>query len=280
MSEPVSRTLLLLDIERYSNRDDVEQVYLRRTLYDIADRALDAAGVDEPMRRRADRGDGLIELIDANASLRSLLRVFLHEVPASLRAVNRMASSSAQIRLRAVLATGYVTVDAADGWVGSDLNHAARLLDCEELRAALRERDNDLALCVSDPVHSGIVRHSHPGIPVEDFHRIAPASKNGTLSAWLYGPAALPDRALGAAHSPETEARHRPESPSPTAEPAPERTPVAPPAAPAPAGGITFNGGASVGGSVVGGNQYGVAGGTVHGDVHPAASLPDSGAGR
>ena len=268
MSDPVSRTLLLLDIERYSNRDDVEQVYLRRALYDIADRALDAAGVDELLRRRADRGDGLIELIDANASLRSLLRVFLHEVPASLRAVNRMASSSAQIRLRAVLATGYVTVDAADGWVGSDLNHAARLLDCEELRAALRERDNDLALCVSDPVHNGIVRHSHPGIPVEDFHHITPASKNGTLSAWLYGPAALPGRAPDATRSPETEARHRPDSPA------------APPAAPAPAGGLTFNGGASVGGSVVGGNQFGVAGGTVHGDVYPFPSRPDSGVSR
>ena len=41
MTDPVSRTILLLDIERYSDRDDVEQAYLRRMLYDITDRVLE-----------------------------------------------------------------------------------------------------------------------------------------------------------------------------------------------------------------------------------------------
>lgn len=258
MNDPVSRTLLLLDIERYSNRDDVEQVYLRRTLYDVADRALDAAGVEDSMRQRADRGDGLIELIDVNASLRSLLRVFLTEVPASLRAVNRMASSSAQMRLRAVLATGYVAVDAAGGWVGSDLNHAARLLDSDELRDALRERENDLALCVSDQVYSGIVRHNHPGIPTEEFHHITPGSKNGPLSAWLHGPPAY-----GKAHGTTAAA--------PAAAHPAGAQPPAGPSAPPPGGGMAFNGAVHIGGSLVGGDQYGVAGGTVHGDVGPLA---------
>ena len=49
MTDPVSRTILLLDIEKYSDRDDVEQAYLRRMLYDIADRALEAAGIDETL---------------------------------------------------------------------------------------------------------------------------------------------------------------------------------------------------------------------------------------
>lgn len=42
MTHPVSRTILLLDIERFSDRDDVEQAYLRRMLYDVTDRALEA----------------------------------------------------------------------------------------------------------------------------------------------------------------------------------------------------------------------------------------------
>ena len=33
MTDPASRTILLLDIERYSDRDDVEQAYLRRMLF-------------------------------------------------------------------------------------------------------------------------------------------------------------------------------------------------------------------------------------------------------
>lgn len=193
MNDPVSRTILLLDIERFSDRDDVEQAYLRRMLYDITDRALEAAGVDETRRVRADRGDSVMELIDAGASVTALLRALLTEVPAQLRTVNRMASRSAQIRLRGVLATGYVAVDRHGGWVGSDLNHACRLLDARLLRAALRERRDDFALCVSDALYTGVVRHDHPGIPAADFHPVTVDSKNGPLRAWLHGP--VPARA-------------------------------------------------------------------------------------
>ncbi|WP_427922000.1 hypothetical protein [Streptomyces sp. cg40] len=198
MSDPVSRTILLLDIERYSDRDDVEQAYLRRMLYDITDRTLESAGIDETRRLRADRGDSVMELIDASAPVTALLRALLTEVPVRLKAVNRMASRSAQIRLRGVVATGYVAVDLHDGWVGSDLNHACRLLDADVLRAALRERTADFALCVSDGLYAGVVRHDHPGIPADDFHRVTVASKNGPLEAWLHGP--VPEGAAGKNH--------------------------------------------------------------------------------
>ncbi|MFD7458385.1 hypothetical protein [Streptomyces sp. NPDC059868] len=199
MSDPVSRTILLLDIERFSDRDDVEQAYLRRMLYDITDRTLERAGIDETRRLRADRGDSVMELIDANAPVTALLRALLTEVPAQLRAVNRMASRSAQIRLRGVVASGWVAVDDRDGWVGSDLNHACRLLDADVLRAALRERADDFALCVSDGLYAGVVRHDHPGIPADGFHAVTVASKNGPLTAWLHGP--LPAGGFGAAHT-------------------------------------------------------------------------------
>ncbi|MWA12959.1 hypothetical protein [Streptomyces sp. BA2] len=274
MTDPVSRTILLLDIEKFSDRDDVEQAYLRRMLYDITDRALENACIDETLRLRADRGDSVMELIDANASLTALLRALLTEVPVQLRAVNRMASSSAQIRLRAVLATGYVAVDELDGWVGSDLNHACRLLDADVLRAALRERTNDFALCVSESVYAGVVRHDRPGVPADDFRAVTVAGKNGPLRAWLHGP--VPpgaeaddhsERGAGGAPAPDAGSGERP----------------APGQGAAPAGGasFTFNGGApSFGGSLVGGDQHIVSGGTVHGDIHIGGSgntAPDRG---
>ncbi|MFJ3337348.1 hypothetical protein [Streptomyces sp. NPDC086766] len=188
MTDPVSRTILLLDIEKYSDRDDVEQAYLRRVLYDIADRALEHAGIDETLRSRADRGDSVMELIDANASVPALLRALLTEVPAQLHGYNRLASSTAQIRLRGVVATGYVAVDAHGGWVGSDLNHACRLLDAPLLRAALRERADGFALCVSEGVHLGIVRHDHAGVRAAAFHPVTLTGKNGPMRAWLHGP--------------------------------------------------------------------------------------------
>ncbi|GAA1340685.1 hypothetical protein GCM10009647_084350 [Streptomyces sanglieri] len=247
MNDPVNSTILLLDIEKYSERDDVEQAYLRRMLYDLADRALLAAGIDETRRRRADRGDSVMELIDANCSVISLLRALLTEVPAQLHSRNRRASASARMRLRGVVASGYVAVDGLDGWVGSDLNHACRLLDAEVLRNALRERADDFALCVSDQVYRGIVQHSHTGVPAEVFRSVTVDSKNGPLPAWLHGP-------VPAEHP-------RPASGRTDAAPADGNT------LPAPQVPAFDFGGATVTGGVFGGTNHGIGGGTFSGDV-------------
>lgn len=241
MSDPLPRTILLVDTERYSDRDDVQQAFLRRMLYDVVDRTLLAAGIDQTLRLRADRGDAIMELIDPNAPLTTLLRTLLTEVPAQLRAVNRLAAASAQIRLRAVLATGYVAIDAYDGWVGSDLNHACRLLDGEPLKQALRERTDDYALCVSEPVYAGIVRHNHTGIPAEEFSQVTMPSKNGPLGAWLYGP--LPKG--GPAPEPERDSGAGTGAAAATADRPANR----------------------ISGGVFGGVNHGIAGGTFHGDI-------------
>ncbi|MBL1081529.1 hypothetical protein JK359_05960 [Streptomyces actinomycinicus] len=328
MNEPVSRTMLLLDIERYSDRDDVEQTYLRRVLYNIADRALERACIDETRRLRADRGDSVMELIDANASVPALLRALLTEVPAELHGYNRLASSTAQIRLRGVVATGYVAVDERGGWVGSDLNHACRLLDAPLLRAALRERADGFALCVSEGVHAGVVRHDHHGIRAADFHEVTLTSKNGPLRAWLHGPvphggtnhgetgageAPVPGTS-GDVPAPGTPAQGAPahEAPAQTtpaheapaheapaqgapaheapaheapaqgapAHEAPAQGASAPGAGTgqAPGGGVVFHFGAGTprfGGSLVAGDQHGVSGGQVTGNVHLGGTVGD-----
>ena len=250
--DPVSRTILLLDIERYSDRDDVEQAFLRRMLYEVADRTLHAAGIDATRRLRADRGDSVMELIDANASLVTLLRTLLSETPVQLRATNRMASRSAQIRLRAVLATGYVAIDE-NGWVGADLNFACRLLDASLLRDALKRSEDDFALCISDPVHRGIVRHNHPGIPAEKFHPVVLDGKNGAMEAWLYGAAA---NGVDGADPRTAEA-------APAEEPLPGNEPH-PGAEPRPAG---QPGSPTYQGSQIMGDQNGIAGGTFHAPI-------------
>ncbi|MFE0132744.1 hypothetical protein ACFWY6_14405 [Streptomyces sp. NPDC059037] len=252
MTDPVSRTILLLDIEKYSDRDNVEQAYLRRMLYNIADRVLESSGIDETRRLRADRGDSVMELIDASASVTALLRALLTEAPTELRAVNRMASKSAQIRLRAVLATGYVAVDDLDGWVGADLNHACRLLDADVLRLALRERPDDFVLCVSQSVHHGIVQHDYPGVPRDEFHAITVRSKNGPLQAWLHGPTPKGMQSPDVTSRPEEGAASTPAAGTRATPPGP----------------VDLSN-ASFGGSYVAGDQHGVSGnGTVYGDVH------------
>jgi hypothetical protein len=233
MTDPVNRTILLFDIEQYGSRDDVEQAYLRRVLYDVVDATLVAASVDIGARLRADRGDSVMELIDTQVSVPALVKTLLTETPALLHSKNRLLARSAQMRLRIVLSSGYVAVDELDGWVGSDLNHAVRLLNSDPLRDALKARDADSVLCVSDGIYQGVVRHSPLGVRPDDFHRLTVRTKEGPTVAWLHGEPAPTG-------SPEASADSAPVSDAPTPQHNDVRTSI-------------------------NGDQYGQTGGTLHG---------------
>lgn len=243
MADPVFRTILLFDIEQFGSRDDVEQAYLRRILYEVVDSTLADAGVDETTTLRADRGDSVMELIDTRASVPALVKTLLTETPALLHNKNRLLASSTRMRLRIVLSSGYVAVDELDGWVGSDLNHAVRLLNADPLRDALRQSDAGSVLCVSDAVYEGVVRHGPLGVRPDDFHRVTVKTKEGPTVAWLHG--------------------------EPGKETAPEPTEEEAPTAASTTGGTPANH------THIGGDQYGVTGGTVHGGLH--FGLPDRG---
>ncbi|MFI6642318.1 hypothetical protein [Streptomyces sp. NPDC050504] len=238
MAEPLHRTILLFDIEKFGARDDVEQAFLQRMLHDIADATLAAAGVGASARLRADRGDAVVELIDAHVPVSVLVKSLLTETPMLLHDKNRLMAASARMRLRIVLAAGYVAVQG-DRWVGTDLNHAFRLLDAEPLREALKATEDGSVLCVSDGVYQGVVRHGHHGVRPELFQRLTTETKEGQATAWLYRVA-----------------------PPPASSPSPG-TPAAGAAADAPPGGA-----AQTGGVQIGGDQYGVAGGEVRGDLN------------
>ncbi|WP_019544543.1 hypothetical protein [Streptomyces sulphureus] len=261
LTEPVNRTILLLDIEDFSRRDDVAQACLRRELHNVVEDTLADAGVERNMQYREDRGDGLIVLVSAEIPKTALLRALLTTAPDGLRQYNRLASSSAQMRLRMVLAAGEVAFDSKKGTVGGlvghDLNQSCRLLDCDVLRKALAQRKADCVLGVSPPVYQGVVRHGHRGMRPEEFHHVPVAVKKDRLDLWLHGPqphgntVSAPEPASAGSESASTHGG------------AAVQSPVS-----APAAGITMNGGtASFGGSQVLGDQTGVSGGHVAGDV-------------
>ncbi|MFE7582745.1 hypothetical protein ACFU5Y_14480 [Streptomyces gardneri] len=287
MREPVNRTILLIDVERFSRRDDVVQAVLRRTFNKIVDQTLEAAGVEPTQQYREDRGDGLIVLLSGDVAKTVILRSLLTTTPELLHEHNLLASESAQMRMRIVLAAGEVAHDphagTTGGLVGHDLNQACRLLDADVLRSALAERaDEHCVLAVSAPVYEGVVRHGHRGVRPELFRRADVTVKDGVLPAWIHqgaapdrGPetAAAPARAAGTGRAAQaSEAPAEPPATASAATPAPAQA-AAPAPAPAPqqpsAGAVFhFHGGAPViHGSLVGGDQHGVSGGQVTGDV-------------
>ncbi|MET7300219.1 hypothetical protein [Embleya sp. NPDC005575] len=191
MGEPVNRTILLFDTEQFSRRDDVVQAVLRRSLNAIVDQTLVAAGVEATLQYREDRGDGMIVLLGADVAKTAVLRSLLTLTPELLHDHNRLASRSAQMRLRMVLAAGEITHDpqagTVGGIVGHDLNQACRLLDSDALRDALAERtDEECVLMVSTQVYEGVVRHGYRGVRPELFQRIDVEVKDGVLCAWLH----------------------------------------------------------------------------------------------
>ena len=283
MREPVNRTILLVDIERFSRRDDVVQAVLRRTLNGVVDQTLVAAGVEATQQYREDRGDGLIVLLNSDVAKTAVLRALLTIAPELLHDHNRLASHSAQMRLRMVLAAGEVAHDpqagTVGGLVGHDLNQAFRLLDSDALRDALAERkDEECVLAVSTAVYEGVVRHGHRGIRPELFRLTGLRAKDGTLDAWFHQgnhsteatgpqePAELAQAASASTVGPAGPAGGAPQAPKPARAHTGER----------PTGAVFhFHGAPVVHGSLVGGNQYGVSGGHVAGDVILGGSVAE-----
>ncbi|MGA4876197.1 hypothetical protein [Streptomyces lydicamycinicus] len=267
LTEPVNRTILLLDIEDFSRRGDVVQACLRRELHNVVEDTLAEAGVERNMQYREDRGDGLIVLVSADIPKTVLLRSLLTTTPDALCQYNRLASSSAQMRLRMVLAAGEVAFDPKQGTVGGlvghDLNQSCRLLDADALREGLAQRDADCVLGVSSPVYEGVVRHGHRGLRPEEFHHAAVSVKKDRLDLWLHDP--LPHVTTVPAPGPAPAGRGG----GGTHNDAAGQAPAAPVSVPASTGAaFAFNGGTvSVGGSQVNGDQTGVSGGHVTGDV-------------
>lgn len=269
MREPVNRTILLFDIEKFSRRDDMVQAVLRRALSTIVDQTLEAVGVEPTQQYREDRGDGLIVLLSGDVAKTALLRVLLTTTGDFLHQHNLLASDSAQMRLRMVLATGEVAHDpqarTTGGVVGHDLNQACRLLDADALRDELAARPSEHAvLAVSASVYEGIVRHGHRGVRPDLFRRADLGVKDGSLAAWIH-------RGTGEHASGTSDGEPSASRPPASGRPAPVSAPQAPASEPAPsdstAAGFHFHGSPVFQGSFVMGNQTGVSGGQVAGDV-------------
>lgn len=186
MAEPSNKTILLMDVEKSGGRRDTEQAVIRRMLYSVLHETLSAASIEPTEYRSEDRGDAVFVLIDPSAPKPALLRALLTTTLERLVSNNRLASESAQIRLRIVLHTGEVALDDF-GAVGGDVVHAFRLLDSSALRKALKTTPEPSVLCVSETVYQGVVHHGHPGVRPEHFHPLTVDSKEGVmLTGWYH----------------------------------------------------------------------------------------------
>ncbi|WP_322780632.1 hypothetical protein [Frankia sp. Cas4] len=191
--EPVSRRIVVGDIEGWSSRDSQTQKDLRRRLREVLNRAFTESQL--PWREwadvavsAADRGDGLLIMIPPDVSIVRLLDPFVDRLAVALRHDRLLHSDWARMRLRLAIHDGEVLPEGS-GWAGHDVIEACRLVDAEPLRQALRdEPEADLVVIVSERVHRAAVRDGYGNIRPETFTEVDVVVKTYQARAWVHVP--------------------------------------------------------------------------------------------
>jgi hypothetical protein len=157
---PLYRSIIAVDLEGSTMRTNPVKGELRRIMYDLLWRSLEAVAViSHHLEQLADRGDGVLVLVRPHDDvpktvlldrLIPLLTTLLTEYNA------RAAQPALRIRLRAVVHAGEVHADSR-GFYGEAIDVAIRLLDSPPVKRALRQAASPLVLVVSEEIHSGIV---------------------------------------------------------------------------------------------------------------------------
>ncbi len=213
-------TMVIIDIEKFGQRKNPDQHWLRRQMYDVLETAAWRAGIPWSACRRADRGDGVIILIPASVAKENITEGFVRELDTELGTHARRSRESVAMRMRVALHAGDVVRDD-QGWVGAELNTACRLVDLPALRDALTQVPSArLALIVSDMWFKAVVWHNHGAVDHRDYTRVPITTKELDDWAWIHvpghpkpdipssaSPTRAPDAAAQGAHKPETPAQ-------------------------------------------------------------------------
>jgi hypothetical protein len=192
---PPYRGLLAVDAEAFSERPSVQQSEVNAEIEQTLAAAFGRAGLTDAWNDRrfpAHTGDGYV-LGLPHGWLPRLLHPLLSELQTELRHRNGMRpASEAPLRLRVSLHIGAVPDGGLpnDG-VGRPMTETHRLLDCEELRRALRESHPDVtfvAAIVSRRVYEDVVQAGYTALHPAQFRPVDVTVKGFTERAYLHVP--------------------------------------------------------------------------------------------
>ena len=162
---PVHRLIFAVDIEGSTERNNPAKGQLRRILYELLDRALEASGIAaRHLEPYTDRGDSVLVLIKPHDDVPKTL-VLGRLVPTLTALLTEhnvsVTRPELRMRLRTVVHAGEVHHDD-QGFYGDDLDSAFRLLEAPRLKKALKEAAAAaLILVVSEEIFHGIVQQGY-----------------------------------------------------------------------------------------------------------------------
>lgn len=183
--DPVTRSLVAVDIEGFGRRGDLEHVDLRKALRELCADAFMQAGAEGAYRE--DRGDALLFVIGPEVSKPRLASDLVRELDTVLHRWNSSRLPQARMRLRMALHNGDVLLDG-EGLAGETVVVLMRLLDAEQLRQALRSAPHDLAVIVSARMYHDAVSQGHMGINPAEYSEVHVSLKEFSQPAWIRVP--------------------------------------------------------------------------------------------
>jgi hypothetical protein len=192
---PYYRSILAVDIEGSTTRNDFLKSELRRAMYDLVEASFVASGIADACRDPfVDRGDGILTLIRPMDEVPKtfLLSRVIPILEESLAGYARQFPDWS-FRLRAVVHAGEVHFDGR-GWCGEALNVAFELLDAREVKKRLRMSERPLLLVVSEEIYTSVVRQGYEGIDEREFFEVPAVEVAGQLHrGWVRLPGSAGD---------------------------------------------------------------------------------------
>jgi hypothetical protein len=185
--EPVHRTILAFDMEGFGGpqRSNPVRSMMRMGLYGLIREALLHSLGGLAQCRLSDLGDGVLVLIGPDVPKNRVVEPFMSDMALGLKRYNEHTGANAEIRLRVALHAGEIVEDP-QGYSGSDLNLAFRLLDCAPLRVAMSREHANIGLIVSEYFYETIVKQGFEGIDPSAYSRVDDVKvKETAASAWI-----------------------------------------------------------------------------------------------
>ncbi len=183
------RTVVLVDVTGFSARPNPAQRHIRQVLPGQLTAAFGAAGIDWSRCHYGDRGDGAVIVLPVETDAVTVITRLFPELATAVAAHNSAhhADPARCFVLRCAVHWGTVH-PVRDGFTGSTVNEAARLVDTASLRRVLRRTGATLAVAVSTAVYDNFIRHGYDRIHYRDFVPTRVAVKGFKAKAWIYAP--------------------------------------------------------------------------------------------
>jgi hypothetical protein len=185
--DPVPRSLVAVDIEGYSRRDNLGHLELREGLKRVCDQAFEQIRVTPESWQ--DQGDAFLILVPPEITKALLVDDLVRELVTALRLFNRNRLEQARMRLRVALHAGEVHPDGT-GFGGASVVTVMRLIDADDLRESLKAAPKNLAVVVSEQLHRDVVLPGYRGIDPGEYQEVKITQKEFCQPAWIRVPGA------------------------------------------------------------------------------------------